>query len=154
MKLSRSILVVLSTVAVTGCAHPPRPYVFNTSKQSGDPFAILASSLSRQGHRISAVDRGNAEIVTYWEDTGYKFRETDDLEAQTTIFLRYRVQVGQSDNRVSVRAEAQRCVPSDAVITRERVESTCIRMDKIFGTQQQAVDRLGQSLAASLSGAG
>lgn len=145
--------MILAAVAGTGCAHPPRPYVFNTQPKA-DAVAVLAGSLSRQGHQVAAIDRQKAEIVTYWEDTRYRFRETDDLEDETNIFLRYHVQVRQGDNQVTVSAEAQRCVPYRAVVTREQVLSTCIKMTKIFGTQQQAVERLGQVLAASLAGAG
>ena len=43
-------------------------------------------------------------------------------------------------------------VPYDAKITETEVVSTCIKMNGIFGTQQRLVERLGQSLAASLAG--
>jgi hypothetical protein len=152
MKITRWI--ILAAVAGTGCAHPPRAYVFNTQPKA-DAVAVLAGSLARQGHQVAAIDRQKAEIVTYWEDTRYRFRETDDLEDETNIFLRYHVQVRQGDNQVTVSAEAQRCVPYRAVVTpAEVLSTTCIKMTKIFGTQQQAVERLGQVLAASLAGAG
>ncbi len=153
MKIAHWIL--LAAVAGVGCAHPPRAYVFNNSKPADrNTVSVLAGSLERQGHQVAAIDREKAEILTYWEDTKYRFRETDDLEDETNIFLRYHVQLRQADNQVSVSAEAQRCVPYRAVITRTEVQSTCIKMDRIFGTQQQAVERLGQILAASLGGAG
>ena len=153
--LSLLLLTAAPLFAGAGCAHPPRPYVFATARPAGDTLTVLATALAHQGHRVAAVDRAGAEVVTYWEDTGYHFRETDDLEAETNIFLRYRVRVGGGDNQVTVRAEAQRCVPSGVIITREGVESTCIKMDGIFGTQQQAVDRLGAGLAAAVAaGAG
>jgi hypothetical protein len=100
------------------------------------------------------IDSERAEILTYWEDTRYRFRETGDQEDETNIFLRYRVQLVPGDKQVTVTAEAQRCVPYRAVITRTEVLSTCVKMDRIFGTQQRTVDQLGQTLAASLGGAG
>ena len=149
MKVTRWI--VLAALAGTGCAHPPQPYVFNNPK-GGDAVLVVAKSLVRQGHRLAFVDRQNSELVTYWEDTKYRFRETDDLEEETNIFLRYHVRFSEHPNQISITAEAQRCVPTQVEITKTDVSSTCIKMDRIFGTQQRAVERLGQSLAASLAG--
>ena len=149
MKVFR--LILLAAVVATGCAHPAQPYVLNNAK-GGDAVMIVAKSLVRQGHKLAFVDRKNTELVTYWEDTKYRFRETDDLEDETNIFLRYHVQFREHDNQIRVTAEAQRCVPYDAKITETEVVSTCIKMNGILGTQQRLVERLGQSLAASLAG--
>ena len=149
MKVAR--LILLAAVVATGCAHPAQPYVLNNAK-GGDAVMIVAKSLVRQGHKLAFVDRKNTELVTYWEDTKYRFRETDDLEDETNVFLRYHVQFHEHDNQIRVTAEAQRCVPYRAEIKGTEVLSTCIKMDRIFGTQQRAVERLGQSLAASLAG--
>ena len=89
MKVAR--LILLAAVVATGCAHPAQPYVLNNAK-GGDAVMIVAKSLVRQGHKLAFVDRKNTELVTYWEDTKYRFRETDDLEDETNIFLRYHVQ--------------------------------------------------------------
>jgi hypothetical protein len=147
--------MLFAILAGTGCAHAPRAYVFNhDAKPADQTIALVAGSLSRQGHQVATIDRQNAEIVTTWEDTRYRFRETDDLEDETDVFLRYRVQLKAANNQISVTAEAQRCVPSRAVVARTQVLSTCVKMNRIFGTQQQAVDRLGQTLAASIGGSG
>ena len=75
MKVSR--LILFAAVVATGCAHPAQPYVLNNAK-GGDAVMIVAKSLVRQGHKLAFVDRKNTELVTYWEDTKYRFRETDD----------------------------------------------------------------------------
>jgi hypothetical protein len=105
---------------------------------------------------VSAVDRRGAEVVTYWENTGYRYRETEDLEDETTIFLRFHVDVRPTSGgeEVSVRAEAQRCVADRAVVTRSEVRSTCIRMERLLSTHQRTVDELGRRLAASLASPG
>jgi hypothetical protein len=152
MNASRWIL--LAALAGAGCAHAPREYVFDSPKPiSRSTAEVLAGSLAHQGHQVAAVDPDKGEILTYWEDTRYRFRETDDQEDETSVFLRYRVQFRPGDSHVTVSAEAQRCVPYRAVVTRTEVQSTCIKMDRIFGTQQRAVEQLGQSLAASLASA-
>lgn len=149
MNVSRWVL--LTVLAGTGCAHPPQPYVFNNPK-GGDAVLVVAKALVRQGHRLAFVDRQNVELVTYWEDTKYRFRETDDLEDETNVFLRYHVQFRDHDNQIRVTADAQRCVPYRAEIRPTEVISTCIKMNGIFGTQQRAVETLGQNLAAALAG--
>ena len=115
---------------------------------------VVAKSLLRQGHKLAFVDRKNAEVVTYWEDTKYRFRETDDYWDGTNIFLRYHVQFRDQDNQIRVTADAQRCVPTQAEITSTEVISTCYKMDFVFGTQQRKVDQLGKDLAAALAAGG
>ncbi|MEP6652348.1 MAG: hypothetical protein ABJA82_03260 [Myxococcales bacterium] len=155
MKTTHSILFTLLLGA--GCAHAPRPYTF-TARSSGAEATVekVAASLVRQGHPVSGVDRRSAQITTYWENTGYRYRETDDLEDETTVFLRYHVDVRpvNGQQQVTVSAEAQRCVPYRAVITKKEVLSTCINMDKLLVTHQRTVDELGRRLAASLVGPG
>lgn len=151
MNVTRWIL--LAAVVGTGCAHPPQPYVFNNPK-GGDAVMVVAKSLLRQGHKLAFVDRKNAEVVTYWEDTKYRFRETDDYWDGTNIFLRYHVQFRGQDNQIRVSADAQRCVPTQVEITPTEVISTCYKMDFVFGTQQRKVDQLGKNLAAALAAGG
>lgn len=152
MKCPRWILLG-AIAAGTGCAHPPRPYTFDAATQAGaDPVKVIATSLARQGHPVVAVDRQKGELLTDWEDTGYRFRETDDQEDTTNIFLRYHIQVSPAGRQVTVSADAQRCVPYRP--SRAEILATCIPMERIFATQQRSVERLGQTLAASLGGAG
>jgi hypothetical protein len=154
MRASHSIL--LAAVLGMGCAHPPRAFTFTTPAPGSATVDRVAASLARQGHSVSAVDRRGSEVTTYWEDTGYRYRETDDLEDETTIFLRFHVDVrpATGGQEISVRAEAQRCVPSRAVVTRSEVLSTCIKMNRLLATHQWEVDELGRRLAASLAGPG
>jgi hypothetical protein len=151
MNASRWIL--LAGLVGTGCVHAPQPYVFNNPK-GGDAVLVVAKSLVRQGHKLAFVDHKNAEVVTYWEDTKYRFRETDDYWDSTNIFLRYHVRFGEQDKQIRVTAEAQRCVPLPAEITPTAVMSTCYPMDFIFATQQREVEQLGQNLAAALATGG
>jgi hypothetical protein len=118
-----------------------------------DTIVFLAETLEHEGHHVAAIDRDKGEILTYWENTRYRFHDTDDLDDET-IFLRYRVQVRPGDNQVSVTSEAQRCVAFGAVIARMEVRSECSEMRDVFGTQQRATERVGQDLAASLGGPG
>lgn len=152
MRIRRWIFVAV--VAGTGCAHQPCAYVFtNTKPADANTVIFLAGTLEHQGHQVAAIERDKGEILTCWEDTRYRFHDTDDLEDET-IFLRYHIQIRPGDNQVSVTSEAQRCVQFGAIITRMEVRSECYQMTYIFGTQQRATERLGQGLAASLGGTG
>lgn len=135
--------------------HAPRTFTFTT--QAPAPAAVdrVAASLARQGHAVSAVDRRGATVTTYWEDTGYRFRETNDLEDQTNIFLRFHVEVrpSASGSEVTVSAESQRCVPHRAVVTRTDVQqASCVKMDGLISSHQRTVDDLGRTLAAAVAG--
>jgi hypothetical protein len=154
--MKTSQLILLAAVLGAGCAHPPRAFTFTTPAPGVASVDRVAASLARQGHPVSAVDRRGSEVTTYWEDTGYRYRETDDLEDETTVFLRFHVDVrpASGGQEVIVRAEAQRCVPSRAVITRSEVLSTCIKMNRLMATHQREVDELGRRLAASMTGPG
>jgi hypothetical protein len=147
-------IVLLGIVAGGGCVHAPRPFTFTT--QAPAPAAVdrLAASLARQGHAVSAVDRTGATVTTYWEDTGYRYRETPDLEDETNIFLRFHVAVrpAAAGSEVTVSAESQRCVPHRAVVTRDEVRSTCVKMDRLITSHQRKVDELGRTLAAAVAG--
>lgn len=151
MKVTHWIL--FAALAGAGCAHAPRPYVFTSDARPADQVvSTLAQALTRQGHQVAEMDARHGQLVTLWEDTHYRFRETDDLEDETSVFVRYHVQLDPVDRHVSVVAEAQRCVPYRAIVTPNGMQSTCVKMDRIFTTQQRAVDQLGQALAASLAG--
>jgi hypothetical protein len=147
--------VWIAAVVMSGCAHAPRSYVFSTPRATGQALDVLAQSLVKGGHRISRIDRQSAEIITYWEDTGYRFRETDDLEDETNVFLRFHVTMSDvgAERRVTVRADAERCVPYRAVATSSQVVSTCLDMQGTLPTQQRVLDALGARLSAALSSA-
>ena len=146
--------ILLAMVAATGCAHQPCAYVVTGSKAAdANTATFLAGILERQGHQVAAIDRDKGEILTCWDNPKYLLRDTDDLDDET-LFLRYHVQVRPGDNHVFVTAEAQRCVQFGAVITRMEVRSECSGMRYVSGTQQRAIERLGQGLAASLAGKG
>lgn len=151
MNLSHAVL--LSVLLGSGCAHAPRTYVFNTPRPNDQALDLLASSLSQRGHKVSRVDRRTAEITTLWEDTGYRWRETEDLQDETNIFLRFHVEMSNVgiEHQVRVRAEVQRCVPYNAIVTPSEVLSTCLKMKGMLPTHQKVVDDLGQFLSAALS---
>ena len=152
MRISRWIFVAV--VAGTGCAHQPCAYVFSSTKPArANAVAFLAGTLEHQGHQVAAIERDEGEILTYWENTRYRLRDTDDLEDET-IFLRYRVQVRPGDSQVSVTSEAQRCVQFGAVITRMEVRSAMLH-DEVRRRDATARYRTARTgLAASLGGTG
>ena len=146
-------LSFLTAIVVAGCASAPRPYTFTTAASKPSALDALAQGLIKDGHRVGSIDRTQGSIVTYWEDTGYRWRETDDLEEETNVFLRFHVQLsptaaGQS---VAVTAHVQRCVPYQAAITPSEVRSTCLKMDGILPSHQTKVDELGTTLSTALS---
>lgn len=102
---------------------------------------------------MSHVDRKGAELTTYWEDTGYRYRETEDLEDETNVFVRYHVAISgvAGEHRVSVRADVQRCVPYRAAITAREVVSSCLGMKGLLPRHQKALDNLGRELSSALS---
>jgi hypothetical protein len=114
---------------------------------------LLARTLVKSGHRVSDVDRKNAEITTYWEDTGYRYRETDDLEDETSIFLRFHVKVADAgaNHEVRVTLESERCVPYRAVVTATEVVSTCLDMPRILPSHQKVLNDLGRRLSEALA---
>jgi hypothetical protein len=147
-------IALLGAVLGAGCAHAPRPFTFTTQAPAGAAVDRVAASLARQGHAVSAVDRRTATVTTYWQDTGYRYRETDDLEDETNIFLRFHVEVrpAAAGSEVTVSAESQRCVPHRAVVTRTEVQSTCVKMNHLIASHQRTVDDLGRTLAAAVAG--
>jgi hypothetical protein len=148
-------LALLGAVLAGGCTHAPRPFTFTTQAPASAAVDRVAASLARQGHAVSAVDRRGATVTTYWEDTGYRYRETPDLEDQTNIFLRFHVEVrpSTSGSEVVVSAESQRCVPHRAVVTRTEVQqASCVKMDGLITSHQHTIDDLGRTLAAAVAG--
>jgi hypothetical protein len=152
MKLGHASPLVL-VLGLAACGHSPRPYTFDTPRPNGEALDLLARGLQQDGHQISRVDKQRGEIVTYWENTGYRFRETDDLEHETTIFLRYHVSVAGTgdDRRVSLTADVQRCAADSAMITPREVIGTCLKMDVILPSHQKVLDELGQHLSGTLA---
>lgn len=155
MSNDRALLpsVVLGLIFGAGCAHPSRPYVFSVPPPNERAIDLLARTLVKSGHRVSAVDRKNAEITTYWEDTGYRLRETDDLEDETSIFLRFHVKVADvgAKHEVRVTVESERCVPYRAVVTATEVVSTCLDMPRIIPSHQEVLNDLGRRLSEALT---
>lgn len=147
------LLLALPLSLGVGCAHPTRSYVFTVP--AGDTHLLdrLAQRLEEDGHQVGRIDRSRQEILSGWENTHYRFRETPDMEHETTIFLRYRVRLlaeGQ-ETRASLEAEAQRCAADSAYVTPLGVQGTCVPMKRLFPTQQKAVDQLGEHLAAAVT---
>jgi hypothetical protein len=154
MNNDRALLpaLVLGLTIASGCAHPSRPYVFSVPPPNDGAIDLLARTLVKSGHRVSAVDRKNAEITTYWEDTGYRLRETDDLEDETSVFLRFHVKVADvgANHEVRVTVESERCVPYRAVVTATEVVSTCLDMPRILPSHQAVLNDLGRRLSEAL----
>jgi hypothetical protein len=152
MKIQHASILALF-LGASACGHTPRAYTFEAAQPAGQALDLLARSLQADGHKISRVDQKQGEIVTYWEDTRYRWRETEDLEHDTTIFLRYHVRVSPTDQarRVSVTADVQRCAEDSAVISPYEVIGTCLKMDVLLPSHQQALDKLGQQLSGALA---
>jgi hypothetical protein len=152
MKIAHASAIAL-LLGTAACGHTPRAFTFDTPRGNPEVLNLLAKGLQEDGHKISHVDRQRGEIITYWENTGYRFRETDDLEHETTIFLRYHVSVAPKDNehRISLTADVQRCAADSAMITPREVIGTCLKMDVILPTHQKVLDKLGQHLSGSLA---
>jgi hypothetical protein len=155
MSNARALLpsLVLGLVVGSGCAHPSRPYVFSVPPPRDGAIDLLARTLVKSGHRVSQIDRKNAEITTYWEDTGYRYRETDDLEDETSVFLRFHVKLADlgANHEVRVTGESERCVPYRAVVTATEVVSTCLDMPRILPSHQKVLNALGRRLSEALT---
>jgi hypothetical protein len=152
MKIAHAIAIAV-LLGTAACGHTPRPYTFDTARSNDEALNLLARGLQEEGHKISRVDRQRGEIVTYWENTGYRFRETEDLEHETTIFLRYHVSLARQNNeeKISLTADVQRCAADSATITSREVIGTCLKMDVILPSHQKVLDRLGQHLSGTLA---
>jgi hypothetical protein len=152
----RSIqIALLGAVLGAGCMHAPRPFTFTTQAPAAAAVDRVAASLTRQGHAVSAVDRGGATVTTSWEDTGYRYRETPDMEDETNVFLRFHVEVrpAASGSQVVVSAESQRCVPRRPVVMSTDVQqAACVKMSRLITSHQRTVDDLGRTLAAAVAG--
>ncbi|HMC93873.1 MAG TPA: hypothetical protein VKO16_03785 [Polyangia bacterium] len=148
-----------------GCAHPSRAYVAAVPVAPGaaaevgaigGALDVLARALARDGHRVGALDRKSGEITTLWEDTGYRYRETDDLEDETSVFLRFHVRTVEvgAERQVWVSADSERCVPYRAALTSTGVGSTCLHMHGVLPSHQKVVEALGRRLSAVLGPTG
>jgi hypothetical protein len=152
--MNASRIALLGLLLGAGCAHAPQPFTFTTTAPAPTAIDRVAASLAREGHAVSAVDRRAATVTTYWQDTGYRYRETADLENETNIFLRLHVAVRPTaaGSEVTISAESQRCVSSGAVVTRDAVISTCVKMNRLVTRHQRSLDDLGRKLSASVAG--
>jgi hypothetical protein len=106
------------------------------------------------------VDPAKNTVTTSWFDTGYRFREVNEIdngpyrEYYTDVFLRYRVSLMNKNGQQTVQLETdvQRCSPTDSVITAKGVDGSCLPMTFVFPTQQNQVDELGTKLKLALAG--
>lgn len=156
MKSLYATAIVLA-LATSACAHAPRPYSF-TAAAASDDLDVVARTLEANGQKIAQVDQAQGTITTYWFDTGYRFREADDFanhdrDLYTDIFLRYRVRVQKDGGQESVvvATDVQRCSPLDSHVTAAGVTGTCQPLDKIFPSQQEQANALGNKLRQALA---
>ena len=75
-------LMILAAGAERGARIPPT--LRFQQREARDAVDHCRGRPVRQGLRSAFVDRQNAELVTYWEDTRYRFRETDDWRTRPT----------------------------------------------------------------------
>jgi len=151
-----AVVVALTSVA---CAHPPKPYTF-TLEQPRSPVGVVVQTLATNGFKNVAVDSAKNTVTTRWFDTGYRFREINDIdngpkrEYYTDVFLRYRISLINENGheKVTLETDVQRCAPTDSVITSQGVDGSCLPMTVVFPTQQKQVDDLGSKLKRALAG--
>jgi hypothetical protein len=156
MKTLYTTALVLS-LGAAACAHAPEPYHFTATPAPND-LDVIARTLEANGQKIAQLDRALGTITTYWFDTGYRFRDADDFanhdrDLYTDIFLRYHVSVRHDGGQdtVVVATDVQRCSPLDAYVTATGVSGTCQPLDKVFPSQQQQVNALGEKLRQALA---
>jgi len=152
-------LTIVVALAGVACAHTPKPYTFNY-EQPRDAVDVLVKALAANGFKEVAVDPAKNTILTRWFDTGYRFREVNEIdngpyrEYYTDVFLRYRISLMNNNGQrmVVLETDVQRCAPTDSVITSRGVDGTCLPMSIVFPTQQKQVDELGSKLKLALAG--
>jgi hypothetical protein len=165
MRSSSPLPLPLFVLLGLGCAHPSRAYVAAVAVApgaaadagaDGGALDVLAQALVQDGHRVGALDRQSGELTTLWEDTGYRYRETDDLEDETSVFLRFHVRMVEvgAERQLWVSADSERCVPYRAAVTSTGVGSTCLDMHGILPGHQKVVEALGRRLSAALAPGG
>jgi len=157
----KRIYPMAMTLALAGiaCAHSPQPYSF-TLEQPRNAADVVVQTLAANGFKEVAVDPSKTTIMTRWFDTGYRYREINEIdngpfrEYYTDVFLRYRVSLMNRNGQhtVTLETDVQRCSPTDAVITSGAVEGSCLPMTVVFPTQQKQVDELGTKLRLALAG--
>ncbi len=157
MNVARTSPVFLA-LGIAACAHQPKPYVFD-SEQATNDIDIVVKTLRESGLQPAQIDSVRGSVITYWFDTGYRFRESDILEPiqyPTNIFLRYRVGLRRDREKETIvlDTDVQRCAPLDSTITRDGVSGSCYPMTVLFPTQQRQVDALGERLRQALGGLG
>jgi hypothetical protein len=158
MKLIHATAFALALIG-SACAHTPQPYTF-TLEQPRDAIDVVVRTLAANGLKPNVVDRAKGFITTQWFDTGYRFREINDIdngpkvEYDTNVFLRYKVLFTAASGRqtVTVDTEVKRCSPTDSIITAAGVSGSCLPMTSIFPTQQKQVEDLGLKLRLALAG--
>jgi hypothetical protein len=151
-----AIAVALSSVA---CAHAPKPYTF-AYEQPRNAVDVVVKTLAANGFKDVAVDPAKNTVMTRWFDTGYRFREVNEIdngpyrEYYTDVFLRYKISLMNKDGHQTVvlETDVQRCAPTDSMITSRGVVGTCLPMSVVFPTQQKQVDDLGSKLKLALAG--
>ena len=151
-----TIAVALAGVA---CAHTPKPYTF-TYEQPRDAVDVVVKTLAANGFKDVAVDPAKNTVLTRWFDTGYRFREVNEIdngpyrEYYTDVFLRYKISLMNKNGQrtVVLETDVQRCAPTDSVVTSRGVDGTCLPMSVVFPTQQKQVDDLGHKLRQALAG--
>ena len=151
-----AIAVALSSVA---CAHAPQPYTFAYEKPK-NAVDLVVKALAANGFNDVAVDPAKNTVMTRWFDTGYRFREINEIdngphrEYDTDVFLRYRISLMNKNGQQTLvlDADVQRCSPTDSVITSKGVEGSCLPMTVMFPTQQKQVADLGSKLKLALAG--
>jgi hypothetical protein len=78
------------------CAHAPKPYTF-AYEQPRNAVDVVVKTLAANGFKDVAVDPAKNTVMTRWFDTGYRFREVNEIdngpyrEYYTDVFLRYRI---------------------------------------------------------------
>jgi hypothetical protein len=151
MKLS--VIAALTLSLGAGCSVFPRTYVFETPRPHDEALDLLARRLEHDGHKVSTMDRHGSEIVTLWEKSTAESLSDEGSDRPTALFVRYHVEVHtvQTDHKVKVWAEAQRCADDTFTVTPNEVIGGCRDVTWIPAGVRASVEDLGRHLSAELS---
>ncbi|MBP8196598.1 MAG: hypothetical protein KAY55_05465 [Deltaproteobacteria bacterium] len=116
--------VLLGACLAAGCTPPPTgPVSFSTTLLAREPTDALLESVKKVGLYPTTVSPGLIE--TRWEETTHTGEPLH--EQQTKLVRRYllRIEKRAFDNRVTIEAQAKRCIPATLRFGESEVDGKC-----------------------------